>query len=145
MHLSGLGGKDDKIRNGGKPKLGEDYVNFIDKCLDGSPADHGFEGENWYAWHVRVRLESKFGIDIAVRTLRKYLRKLASWYKPRPIPHQCASEEEQAKFIADAEQLMRELGDAWSLVFEDESGGGPIRARPIHNKDIWRKAGGNMQ
>ena len=137
LHINGLDGKDDKVRNGGEPMLSEGHIRYIDRCLDGSPADHGFEAEDWYAWHVRKILKRKFDITIAARTLRRYLGNLASWCKPRPIPHKSASEEKQAKFIAEVEQLMDKLDDTWSLVFEDES---TVHSGPTTGY-AWRKGG----
>ena len=137
MHTDGLGGKDDKTRDGGKPMLSEGHTTFISKCLDGSPADHGFEGEDWHTWHMSSILESKFGIRIAGRTLRRYLGRIASWCKPRPIPRQSASEEKQEQFIADVERLVNSLDDTWSLLFEDEA---TVCSGPVASY-AWRKGG----
>ena len=107
LHNGDLDSRFDVKREGRKRSLPREVDEQIIKWLDSSPKDYGFDVGTWQLVMIRRKIQETFGIDRKVRTLRRDLRRLGlSYNKPRPVPHNSATPEEQAKFKLETNQLV---------------------------------------
>ena len=99
MHNGYLDSRFDVKRERCKRSLPQKVDESIIKWPDSSPKDYGFDVGTWQLVMIRRKIQATLAIDRKVRTLRRDLRRLGfSYHKPRPVPHNSATPEEQAKF-----------------------------------------------
>ena len=123
MHNGDLDSRFDAKREGRKRSLPPEVDESIIEWLNGSPEDYGFDVGTWQLTMIRRLIREKFGIDRKIRILRQDLRRLGfSFHKPRPVPHNSATHEEQAEFKLKANHTIREhLKEGYVVVAQDEA------------------------
>ena len=129
----GLKGMYDKKSTGRKRILGNSDLKQIKRWVYRDPAVYGFESASWHidmVYETVKRIIGKF--NCSLRTLRRGLREQGLTYsKPRQIPHQSASHEEQEKFKNEVqEEIARLKGLRYRAISVGEVGSiGGIRRR----------------
>ena len=123
LHNGDMDSRFDLKREGRKRSLPPEVDESIIKWLDGSPKDYGFDAGTWQLTMVRRRILEAFGIDRKVRILRKDFRRPGlSYHKPRPVPYNSATPEEQAKFKLETNRTISEyVKQGYIVVTQDEA------------------------
>lgn len=103
----GLDSRYDKKSPGRPPRLTPEEENAIREDLAKSPQESGFERGSWNAKMVARRIKDVFGKTYSTRSSLRLAQKLGfSYRKPRPIPYNSATPEEQEAFIKKTRQTM---------------------------------------
>lgn len=122
VHERGLDGRTDRTSPNRKRILDEGACRLILEWVSGSPLDYNFESGAWQVSMIIRMIRDTMGMNVQPRTLRRALRRAGiSFRKPRPIPHNSASEPEQAEFRKNAQGMVDRQAAAGHIVFyQDE-------------------------
>jgi putative transposase len=112
----------DRKRRGRRPLLGEPANEYIERLVEeDSPTEHGWLRSRWSCKLLAVELFKERVALVSRETIRRVLHHLGfRWRRPRPIPPEKDSEDQQ-------EQKRRRLLDVLSMVkeagsfFQDET------------------------
>lgn len=104
MARGGLGHRHDKKSPGRPRKMTPEQDRMIESDLDKPPSESGFSRGSWNSRMVARRILDRFSIVCSPRTALRIAHRLGfSVRKPRPVPYNSASLEEQENFIKDME------------------------------------------
>ena len=100
MEHEGLESRYDS-KSPGRPRLlNREEERLIGNDLDGTPRESGFERGSWVSRMIVWRIRDRFDIPYSRRSAIRLAHRLGfSFRKPRPIPYNCATPEEQEKLI----------------------------------------------
>jgi putative transposase len=113
---------DDRKRRGPKPLLGKPANDYIERLVEEeSPTSHGWLRSRWSCKLLAVELFKERAALVSRETVRRVLHRLGfRWRRPRPVPPEKGSEDQQ-------ERKRRRLLDVLSMVeeagsfFQDET------------------------
>ena len=121
----GMNGIYDKKSPGRKRMLGPQVLGKIKERMDKDPVECGFQSASWSMDLIVGMVEKIAGSCMCSgRTLQRALRRLGySYSKPRPIPYQSATPEEQEKFKKEVKEEITRLARLGYAIFAaDETG-----------------------
>jgi len=128
----------DKPIPGRPPKITNDIQRHIDKCLETSPRDYGYNISSWTISLMRYHLWVHFGIAVCIETVRQWFIRLGySLIFPRYLLLE-ANEREVEEAAKEIEALLEKarLGEI-VLIFMDEA---TFKMVPTLTR-IWAKKG----
>ena len=109
MHAGNLDRRFDRERKGRARILPRKILRKIKRWLIRDPSRYGYEAGSWQLVMIQDMLRRKFGIRCKAGTLRRALKRIRfSYRKPRPVPYNAATPEEQEQFKIDANRLVNE-------------------------------------
>jgi transposase len=128
----------DKPIPGCPPKITEDIQKHIDKYLQASPRNHGYNMSGWTISMMRYHLWIRFGISVCIETVRQWFGKIGySLIVPRYLLLD-ANDKEVDEFQQEFVQLLsRAKQGEVVLLFMDESS---FKMVPTLSR-IWAKKG----
>lgn len=113
----------DKPRSGRPRELPEEKLSELEELLKEGPEEQGFRGQLWTGSRVAGVIENEFGVSVAERTARRYLKELGwSHKKPKRVAKERDPENieqfrnEEWKEIRDTAQRGNQM-----IVFVDET------------------------
>ena len=140
LQSEGLERRYDKKSPGRPPRLNQEQQSVIDECVDKSPQESGYDRGNWTGKMVARLILDKFGVSYTHGGALKLAHRLGfSVRKPRPIPYNSATPEEQKAFIEETKKTIdrwrRE--DRYVLVIDAAS----LQDSPSSKRGLRRKGG----
>lgn len=133
----GPAGLYDRERSGRPPEIDDEAQSEIERLLERSPLDEGYEFTSWTTPLLRSHLKARMGIDVSEDTVRRTLHRLEFvWRRPRwQINYQdpCYAERMGAIEAALKEAETSEL----TVLFEDET---DVRRLPPL-RQMWMRRG----
>ena len=95
---------DDRKRRGPKPLLGEPANEYIERLVEEeSPTSHGWLRSRWSCKLLAVELFKERAALVSRETVRRVLHRLGfRWRRPRPVPPEKGSEEQQERKRSEA-------------------------------------------
>ena len=97
----------DRKSPGRPPKPDPDQERAIKGDLDKPPGRSGFGRGSWNSGMVAGRMLERFGIACSRRTALRVANRLGfSVRKPRPVPYNGATPEEQAEFVEEIREII---------------------------------------
>ena len=99
MEREGPDGRHDG-KSPGRPRLlNSEQEKVVEWDLDETPRDSGFERGSWNARMVARRISDRFGVPYSSRSAIRLAHRLGFLFrKPRPVPYNSATPEEQREF-----------------------------------------------
>ena len=142
VHGRGLDGRIDRTAPGRKRILDRNACQMILEWVSGCPQDYGFESGTWQMSIIIKMIRDKMGMDVIPRTIRRVLRRMGlSFRKPRPVPHNSASEQEQTEFKRMAQGIIRQQAAVGHIIFyQDEMA---LRLASVSGRG-WMTRGTNL-
>ena len=136
----GLEGRYDS-KSPGRPRLlNREEERLIGKDLDGTPHESGFERGSWVSKMIVQRIRDRFDIPYSRRSAIRLAHRLGfSFRKPRPIPYNCATPEEQEKFIRNGRAAATRWRAEGRTVLAIDAA--TIRDSPMSRRGFRRKGG----
>ncbi len=113
----------DRKRRGPKPLLGEPEEEYIEHLIEEeSPVEHGWLRSRWSCKLIAVELFKEGCALVRSReTIRRVLHRLGfRWRRPRPVPPEKDSEEQQEQKLSRLKDILSMVEKAGSF-FQDET------------------------
>lgn len=123
----------------GRPRLpNPEQKKVIEKDLDGMPRESGFERGSWNARMLAKRILDRFGISYSPRSAIRLAHRLGfPVRKPRYVPYNSATPEEQTEFIKTGRvTAARWRAEGRTVVAVDAS---TLRNSPVSRRGIRRR------
>jgi transposase len=113
----------DQQRSGRPPELDEEAQREIERLLDGSPVEDGYEFTTWTVPLLNEHLKQKLGLEVSDETVRRALRRLEFvWRRPRwAISYEDPRFDERMEAIEAALERAQGRADGPTVLFEDEA------------------------
>ena len=109
MHAGNLKRRFDRKRRGRARMIPRQVRRDIKRWLGRDPSRYGYEAGSWQMVMIQDMLYKKFRICCKTGTLRRTLKRIRfSYRKPRPIPYNSATPEEQEQFKVETNRLVSE-------------------------------------
>lgn len=140
MGCEGLERRHD-AKSPGRPRLlNAEQEKAIEGDLDGTPRECGFERGSWNGRMVARRILERFGVPYSSRSAIRLAHRLGfSVRKPRPVPYNSATPEEQREFIEKGRTTAaRWRAEGRTVVAVDAA---TLRDSPVSRKGIRRRGG----
>ncbi len=140
MEREGPEGRHDN-KSPGRPRLlNPEQERTIEGDLDGTPRECGFERGSWNGRMVAKRILERFGVPYSSRSAIRLAHRLGfSVRKPRPVPYNSATPEEQREFIEKGRlTATRWRAEGRMVVAVDAA---TLRDSPVSRKGIRRRGG----
>lgn len=140
MEREGPDGRHDG-KSPGRPRLlNPEQERTIEGDLDGTPRDSGFERGSWNARMIARRISDRFGVPYSSRSAIRLAHRLGfSFRKPRPVPWNGATPEEQREFVRKGRATAaRWRAEGWTVVAVDAA---TLRDSPVSRRGIRRRGG----
>ena len=140
MQSEGVGFRQDHKSPGRPRTLTPAQEKSIEEDLDRPPSESGFLRGSWNAKMVAKRILDRFGIQYSRRSALTLANRLGfSTRKPRPIPYNSATPEEQKKFIENAKTtIARWYAEGRHVVAIDAC---TLRDSPASRRGLRRRGG----
>lgn len=113
----------DLPRSGRPPELDDEAEREIERVLEGSPLEQGYDFTTWTVPLMNEHLKQRLGLEVSDETVRRALRRLEFvWRRPR-----WAIEEEDPHFDERMEAIEEAIEEAYTsaaaptVLFEDET------------------------
>ena len=140
LALGGMECRYDKKSPGRPPRLNQEQQNAIDADIDRSPQESGFDRGNWTARLVARRILNRFNVRYTNDGAPKQAHRLGfSVRKPRPIPYNSATPEEQREFIENAKVTIARWGEEGRHVVVIDAA--TIQDSPSSKRGLRRRGG----
>ena len=140
LALGGLECRHDKKSPGRPPRLNQKQQDAIEADIDKSPQKSGFERGNWTARLVARRILNRFNVPYTNDGALKLAHRLGfSVRKPRPIPYNSATPEEQREFIKNAKATIARWGEEGRHVVVIDAA--TIQDSPSSKRGLRRRGG----
>ena len=119
----GPAGLFDLSRSGRPPELDEEAEREIERVLEGSPMDEGYDFTTWTVPLLNEHLKRRLGLELSDETVRRALRRLAFvWRRPRwAIEAEDPRFDECMQVINAALEHAQTSEEAPTVLFEDET------------------------
>jgi transposase len=125
----------DREREGRPRKIDEEVEEEIERILESTPLDEGYDATRWTAGRIANHLENELDVDVHPETVRKALKRLNfSWTRPRRSLPEDPDFEERMRAIDEA---IATAGAETTLLFEDET---TLKRFPILRR-MWQRVG----
>ena len=109
MHAGNLKRRFDRKRRGRARMISRQVRRNIKRWLGRDPSIYGYEAGSWQMVMIQDMLYKKFRIRCKTGTLRRTLKRIRfSYRKPRPVPYNSATPEEQERFKIETNRLVSE-------------------------------------
>ena len=140
MERKGPRGRHDG-KSPGRPRLlNPEQEKVIEGDLDRTPRDSGFERGSWNARMVAKRILERFGVPYSRRSAIRLAHRLGfSVRKPRPIPWNGATPEEQRAFIKKGRATAARWRAEGRIVVAVDAA--TLRDSPVSRRGIRRRGG----
>ena len=140
LESGGLGRRYDNKSPGRPPRLTDEEQKAIGEDLDKSPTECGFGRGNWNSKMVVQRIWVRFGKVCSRRSASGLARKLGfSYRKPRPIPYNSATPEEQEAFIEKAKETIAKWASEERIILALDAAS--LRDSPTSRRGLRRRGG----
>ena len=117
MHAGNLKRRFDRKRRGRARMMPMQVHGKIKRWLGRDPSSYGHEAGSWQMVMIQDMLYRKFKIRCKTGTLRRTLKGMRfSYRKPRPVPYNSATSEEQEQFKVETNRLVSEAAKEWFTV-----------------------------
>ena len=112
MRAGNLNRRFDRRRRGRARILPRRILRKIKRWLGRDPTRYGYEAGSWQMIMIQDMLYRKFRIRCKTGTLRRALKRIRfSYRKPRSVPYNSATPEEQERFKAETNRLVSEVAE----------------------------------
>ena len=120
MHAGNLNRRFDRRRRA--RILTRRILRKIKRRLSRDPTRYGYEAGSWQMIMIQDMLSKKFRIRCRAGTLRRALKRIRfSYRKPRPVPYNSATPEEQERFKAETSLVVNKAAeDGFTVLLCDE-------------------------
>ena len=109
MHAGNLKRRFDRRRRRRGRMIPRQIRRNIKRWLGCDPSGYGYEAGSWQMVTIQDILYKKFRIRCKTGTLRRALRRIRfSYRKPRPVPYNSSTPEEQERFKVETNRLVSE-------------------------------------
>ena len=124
MHAGNLKRRFDRKRRGRARMISRQVRRNIKRWLGRDPSIYGYEAGSWQMVMIQDMLYKKFRIRCKTGTLRRTLKRIRfSYRKPRPVPYNSATPEEQERFKVETNRLVSEATkEGFTVLTCDERG-----------------------
>lgn len=111
----------DRERSGRPPEIDGDALEELERVVEASPLEEGYDFTTWTTPLLRSHLEERMGIEVSDDTIRRALRRLAFvWRRPRWYVESEDPEYAERMSAIEAALSEAERSDV-TVLFEDET------------------------
>ena len=140
MEREGPDGRHDR-KSPGRPRLlTPEQEGAVEEDLDKPPPESGFDRGSWNSRLLARRMGDRFGVACSRRTALRVAGRLGfSTCKPRPIPYNSATPEEQEEFIRDKRGAIARWREEGRAVLAVDAT--TLRDSPTSRRGLRRRGG----